>query len=220
MKNMKKYLVVFLIINLLFGCNKKEEVTEETITEIPKKEEVNNTLASKSGINTSNIEEYLFRDDCIYIDTRSALQFYEEGHIAGFVNIPFYGYITDFGYNENTLFQMDKIKEGDNIIQLGDIGSYSENYEESIELIKSIIPSDKYVLVISTGGVESSYFLNLLIQIGYDGSKLYNIGSYINGFGDDIAYISLKDNKYNVEGITLFDTEIEYKLDGLTKIEK
>lgn len=216
---MRKYIVILLIFNILFGCTSKQ-VKEETVINIFEKEDINNTLASKSSINTSNIEEYLFRDDCIYIDTRSPKQFYEEGHIAGFINIPFYGYISDFGYNENTLFQMEKIKTETNIIQLGDIGSFSENYEESIELIKSIIPDNKYILVISTGGVESSYFLNLLIQIGYDGSKLYNVGSYINGIGSDIAYNTIKDNKYNVEGISLYDTNIEYNLVDLTLIKK
>ena len=167
-------------------------------------------------INPKNIDDYLFRDDCIYIDTRDPEQFYEEGSIAGFVNIPFYGYICDFKKGTGSLFTFTKISDE---ILLGDPGSFIANYEESEEVIKSMFPKDKNILVIATAGVESCYILNLLVQLGYDEEKLYNVGSFTTGMGNDIAYVSRKDAKYLIKPFYVDDTVISYDVEGLTPIE-
>ena len=56
-----------------------------------------------------NIDDYLFRQDCIYLDTRYPYQFYQEGCIAGFMNLPFYEYIADFNKEAGALFTITKI---------------------------------------------------------------------------------------------------------------
>ena len=218
---MKKILIC-IVIFLLAGCQIKNE--EIVVTEIdneietsalPVKMDKSNNM-SLSPINPKNIDDYLFRDDCIYIDTRDPKQFYEEGSIAGFVNIPFYGYICDFKKGTGSLFTFTKIS--DEII-LGDPGSFIANYEESEEVIKSMFPKDKNILVIATAGVESCYLLNLLVQLGYDEEKLYNVGSFTTGMGNDIAYVSRKDAKYLIKPFYVDDTVISYDVEGLTPIE-
>lgn len=219
---MKKTIII-LISLLLIACstNTPTVSNENNIKEIPVKSDINSNLASTSYITPKNIDDYLFRTDCFYIDLRDPNLFLSEGHIAGFINIPFYGYITDFIENDNILFSMNKIKENDKVIHLGDNGSFKPIYEESIDLIYDIIPKDKYILAISTAGVESAYFLNLLQQIGYDPAKLINVGSFTNGMGEDIAYSSYSEAKYLVSKTELYDTNITYKLDTYkyTKIQ-
>lgn len=211
--------IIILLLILLSACSFKEK--ESVVTEVndnfhlPEKTVLNNKM-SDSPLNPTNIDKFLFRDDCIYIDTRSPEQFYEEGAIAGFVNVPFYGYICDFKKGTDALFTFTKINED---ILLGDPGSFIPNYEESIDIINGIFPKDKYILVISTAGVESCYLLNLLEQLGYDASLLYNVGSFTTGMGKDIAYVTYKDAKYLVKPFFLDDTLISYKIDGLNKIE-
>ena len=102
---------------------------------------------------------------------------------------------------------------------IGDINSFEENYEESAQLIAELFPKAKKIIAISTAGVESCYFLNLLIQLGYNGENLYNAGSFTNGMGKDIAYRTYKNARYLVKGIELSDTKIEYCFTGLTKKE-
>lgn len=218
---MKKILIC-IVIFLLAGCQikNKEIVVTEIDNEIetsalPAKMDKSNNM-SLSPINPKNIDDYLFRDDCIYIDTRDPEQFYEEGSIAGFVNIPFYGYICDFKKGTGSLFTFTKISDE---ILLGDPGSFIANYEESEEVIKSMFPKDKNILVIATAGVESCYLLNLLVQLGYDEEKLYNVGSFTTGMGNDIAYVSRKDAKYLIKPFYLDDTVISYDVEGLTPIE-
>lgn len=216
---MKKILLLCLF--LLCSCAQVPKETieivdnEQVIVEtLPSKEDASNQM-SKSPITPKNIDDYLFRDDCIYIDTRSPKQFYEEGSIAGFINIPFYGYICDFENNSRSLYTFKK--DGD--ILLGDPGSFFANYEESDEIIKSYFPKDKNILVIATAGVESCYLLNLLEQLGYESDKLYNVGSFTTGMGSDISYIGNKDAKYLISPFYMDETTIDYHFENLTPIQ-
>ena len=96
-------------------------------------------------------------------------------------------------------------------------GTFFENYEESAQIVSELFPKNKKIIAISTAGVESCYFLNLLLQLGYNGENLYNAGSFTNGMGKDIAYRSYKKARFLVKGIELSDTKIEYSFKGLTK---
>ncbi|MGN1404666.1 MAG: rhodanese-like domain-containing protein [Erysipelotrichaceae bacterium] len=217
---MKKILIC-IILFIMCGCTVKEkeitvvEKTDNEVISLPVKTGDSNNM-SDSPINPKNLDDYLFREDCFYVDTRDPKQFYEEGSVAGFVNIPFYGYICDFKKGTGSLFTFTKVSDE---ILLGDPGSFIASYEESEEIIKSIFPMDKNIIVIATAGVESCYLLNLLVQLGYDSDKLYNAGSFTTGMGDDIAYVSYKDAKYLIRPVYLDDTDIFYSFEGLTPVE-
>lgn len=228
---MKRFTMLLLVL-CLFGCQKTPPVEEQTdpieilppvdiVLDIPAKEDPSSALMSASPIKPSNIDDYLYRDDCVYIDTRSAQQFHSEGSIGGFMNIPFYGYIADFKAGTGSLFQMTKVTDEDGTVYpLGEPGSFIPNYEESEQMIKALIPKNKTILVIATAGVESCYFINLLKQLGYDEAKLYNVGSFTTGMGNDQAYVGLEDVKHLVPPFELYDTVITYTWTGLTPIQK
>ena len=216
-----KKIFICLILFMMCGCTVKEkeitvvEKSESDVISLPVKSADSNNM-SDSPINPKNLDDYLFREDCFYVDTRDPEQFYGEGSVAGFVNIPFYGYICDFKKGTGSLYTFTKVSDD---ILLGDPGSFIASYKESEEIIKSIFPVDKNIIVIATAGVESCYLLNLLVQLGYDSDKLYNAGSFTTGMGDDIAYVSYKDAKYLVRPVYLDDTSISYSFEGLTPIE-
>ena len=191
--------------------DEKSFAAESAAKALPAKEKAESMLMSDSSINPYNIDDFLFRNDCVYIDLRSPKDFYKEGHIAGFTNVPFYDYLAGFPGNKKTLFEMKKTGGK----YLGDTGTFSANYEESSQIISELFPKAKNIIAISTAGVESCYFLNLLIQLGYNPSNLYNAGSFTNGMGKDIAYRSYKKARFLVPGIELVDTKIEYSFTSL-----
>ena len=105
------FIVAFnLILNLGCSCNNEEILT------IPKKEFSNESSAKNSPINVYNLDNYLFRDDVIYVDLRSTEMILEEGHVAGFKFISFYDCIASFS-GDNTLYKMQSTKDdnGNNI---------------------------------------------------------------------------------------------------------
>lgn len=216
-----KLLMIVSVIFMLMSCGKdvpqpSEQIVipQEQIT-LPQKMKAESMLMSDSPLKPDNLDSYLFLKDCIYIDVRSPDAFYKEGHIAGFINIPFYGYIAGFPGSKTPLFEMTK-KSG---TYLGDSGTFAENYEESSLLIYDLFDKNKNIIVISTAGVESCYFLNLLVQLGYNPAHLYNAGSFTNGMGTDIAYRTYDGAQYLVSGIELFDTKILYSVTGLTQLK-
>ena len=224
-----KKLILLVLVLACCACSAPQqpnetpepEPTPEVALSLPVKENSESTRMSESPITPKNLDEYMFREDCVYLDTRHPYQFYQEGAIAGFLNLPFYEYIADFNTEVNALYTITKIKNDDgSIIYAGDPGSFIANFEESDDLIYDLIPQDKNILVIATAGVESCYFLNLLIQLGYDPAKLYNVGSFTTGMGDDIAYRSYSEAKYIIQPMELYDTSISYNWENLTPISK
>ena len=215
---MKKILCLLL---LLTACAKQPEPVNNTPT--PSQEanvvvipESISTKMPESKITTSMIDDYLFLPNAFYIDCRDATQFLNEGSIAGFINIPFYQMIASTNEEDNTLYTMTKIKEPNNI-QLGDVNSFVANYKESDDVIYSLIPQDTTVFVISTAGVESTYFLNLLLQLGYDIKNLHNVGGFSNSVASNKAYKDLKDKKHMVYPLETYNLKIDYSWKELTK---
>ena len=228
---MKKMLLIVSFCLVLGGCSSNTtsngDVTvdvpvPEISNELPVKENPNSTSPLDSPITVTNIDEFLFRNDTFYVDTRDASQIVEEGFIAGFTNIPFYEVLVSLKQKDQVLFTMKKMTDdnGKVTVLLGDVGSFVPNYKESEQIIKEIFPKDKNIIFFSTAGVEATYLMNLLIQLGYDSSKLYNAGHFSNSMGKNVAYREYKDAKYYVEGIQSYKVTYTVDWGELTKIEK
>lgn len=221
----KKLIKILIVVFMLFSCNQttNNQINNEEIKkELPKKEKADSPLMSESPLNPLNIDDYLFIEDVLYIDTRSPKQFINEGHIAGFTNIPFYESIAHYIDSDQVLFKMVKVKDdqGNTTVLLGDVGSYVPLYEESEELLNATFPKDKQIVFIATAGVESAYLINLLIQYGYDASLLYNCGSFTNSLANNVAYLDYLKAKYLVKPIAVYDVNVDYNWGELTPIEK
>ena len=107
-----KKLTLLLCITIFIGCAPQQKNTPnqktEIILELPQKEIPDSSLMSESPINPINLDQYLFREDCIYLDLREPHTFYSEGSVAGFINLPFYDYIAHVNHEKNALYQMVK----------------------------------------------------------------------------------------------------------------
>lgn len=216
---MKKILLLTLL--LLAGCNGNNSNSSNLYENIPEKIEVNGVSIEASSVNTKNIDNYLFRDDTVYVDLRPYSEVVKEGHIAGFSFYPYYELIATFeGYEESIKNEagevIEKIPQDNRLFKyklespVCKVGDFSPNYEESIFLLNELFPKDKYIFAISQSGLECHYFFNLLIQYGYDVSKLYNIGGFAIGTGfHNIAYKNIDDPKHLVPGNPLIDHEVQ-----------
>lgn len=193
---MKKILVVIMILFFAVGCSKNNN--------IPKKQNAVDNSAINSPINSTNLDEYMNRDDVQYIDLRSSRMVLEEGYVAGFSFVPFYNIIASFS-GEGTLYKMEKVGEN----KAGAVGGFVALYEESDNIIKSLFDENKYIFLISQGGSESAYVINLLLQLGYDGNLLYNVGGVSNSEGPT-PYKDVEGNKYYVEGHSGFNPSVSY----------
>lgn len=213
---MKRMILVLIFITLIIGCSNKPQ--PESPKPFPEKSIPNSTLMSESPINALNLDDYLFRKDTVYIDTREINQWLEEGHVAGFINVPFYQALANIRTESDVLFSFDRIRDslGNVTVSLGEPGSFTANYQESLSILNSIFPKNKNIVVISTAGVEASYLIALLIQVGYDGSKLYNAGPFSNSVGGNIAYRDYKDAKHLVTGTNAFTLDYKINFGELT----
>ena len=200
MKN--KIIILFLSLFFIIGCG---NISSENLNkEIPIKNNIEGVTIEDSSINTRNIDDYLFRDDVIYVDLRSYAEISCEGHIAGFSFFPFYDFIAtketakDYDGNliNDRLFKM-KVDFG----KTGTVGNFVPNYQESESVLNDLFPKDKYIFAITISCNEVIYFFNLLIQYGYNPAYLYNIGGFSVGTGlNNIAYVNIDNPRYLVKG--------------------
>ncbi len=211
-------ILVFSITLILAACQAEPLVDEDIIISIPSKTE--SVKIQDSPITSINVDDYLFREDVFYVDTRELNQAMEEGTIAGFVAYPFYELLANL-VDGKTLFKMTKVMDTNNklLIELGGVGSYLPRFEESEYLLKALFPKDKMIFITSTAGVEATYLANLLIQYGYDPLKVYNVGNFSNDLGSLVAYRNNKNAKYYVPGTNVFTLDYAFDFGELTPLE-
>lgn len=212
---MKKILVLLVCI-LLCGCSglPKPEVSSGLRGE----------LGIDKNINEKTIDNYLNRDDSIYRDMRMLKDeanyeaiggdSYLSGYVKGFEVVPYpylcnvTGLPTEVGssYQGNTLFTQNND------------GSYSSNYEESLDIIHELFPQDKIIFLMCGGGGYAGMTKNLLVGLGYDENKIYNCGGYWYYEGNNKVEVKVeKDGKidYNFDIVPYHNIQF----DKLTKIK-
>ena len=205
-------------LTLCFDEDLAEDITQETFFKAIKSYEKFNhkckvetwlcQIAKNTFLNlkrpkpTENIDDYLFLDDVMYVDLRPYSWVARDGHIAGFSFYPFYDLIAHLNFKDR-LFKMSS--NGG----VGNIGCFTPNYEESEFIINELFSNEKKIFAISQSGLESCYFLNLLIQLGYNPANLYNVGGFaINAGLESKAYINLDNPRYLVEGNPFLDANV------------
>ncbi len=183
---MKLKNILITIITLLIGIflgyiifNKKE--SKLPLPEITGGER--GLLGIDKNINEETIDKYLNRSDSVYRDMRMLKDpgnyeaiggdSYLSGFIKGFEVVP-YPLLTEVkglpeavgdSYKGNTLF-----KEVD--------GKYIANYKESLEILEYYFPKDKNIFLICGGGGYAGMTKDLLVSLGWDANKIYNVGGY------------------------------------------
>lgn len=155
-------------------------------------------LGIDKNINESTIDSYLGRSDAVYRDLRMLKDpgdyeviggdSYLSGYVDGFEVVP-YPYIVNVSglpeavgetYNGKTLFH-----------QHSD-GSYTANYEESLAILEGLFPKDKVLFLMCGGGGYSGMMKAMLVTLGWDESKIYDVGGYWFYEGDNNIEVKRK----------------------------
>lgn len=207
-----------LLLGLLLGYmifNKKEKSLP--LPEVTGGER--GMLGIDKNINEETIDKYLNRSDSVYRDMRMLKDpgnyeaiggdSYLSGFIKGFEVVP-YPLLTEVkglpkevgdSYKGKTLF-----KEKD--------GKYIANYKESLEILEYYFPKDKNIFLICGGGGYAGMTKNLLVSLGWDENKIYNVGGYWYYNGKNNVEVK-NNNKYDFYKVTYHD--IDFK--NLTEVK-
>lgn len=142
------------------------------------------------NINEDTIDNYLNRSDSVYRDMRMLKDpgnyeaiggdAYLSGYVDGFeiVPLPYLVNVTDLPeavgdtYTGPTLFTVDKD------------GNLKANYEESLSILEDIFPKDKYIFLMCGGGGYAGTAKTMLISLGWNPDKIYNVGAYWSYAGE------------------------------------
>lgn len=179
MKKLSVFLSLIMLLSLLSACGTAEKP-------LPKAEpNEDSQFGVDKNINVDTIDNWLNRDDAVYRDVRMLFDPADYAAIGGdadlthtiegFKIVP-YPYIATLqtlpvsgAYSGNCLFTVTWGTDGTVI-------SASPNYDESDMILEELFPKDKAIFLMCGGGGYSGMMKSLLIFLGWDASKLYNIG--------------------------------------------
>ena len=192
---MKKVLIISItaIISIIVGLTAgyfifKGDTTNNVEETLPKPEISEGIRGEQFGIdkniNESTIDEYLGRSDSVYRDMRMLKDpgnyeaiggdSYLSGFVQGFEVIPL-PYLTNVtGLPE----EVGETYTGETLFTQDESGNYVANYEESMEILEAIFPKDKNIFLMCGGGGYAGMTKTMLVALGWDENKIYNVGAY------------------------------------------
>ena len=218
---MKKKILIGLII-LLIGVGIGRIIPSSSLSKLPKPEVTGGErgkLGIDKNINEKTIDKYLNRSDSVYRDMRMLKDpgnyeaiggdSYLSGLIEGFEVVP-YPLLTEVkglpkevgdSYKGKTLFKEEN-------------GKYKANYKESIKFLEYYFPKDKNIFLICGGGGYAGMTKNLLVSLGWNKNKIYNVGGYWNYEGKHNIKIK-NGKKYDFWKVNYHDIDF----DNLTEVK-
>ena len=141
-------------------------------------------LGIDKNVNEETLDNYLGYEGIVYRDMRMLKDpgnyeaiggdSYLSGFVKGFEVVP-YPLLTEVkglpeavgdSYKGKTLFSVDKN------------GNYVANYNESMEYLEYYFPKDKVIFLICGGGGYAGMTKSLLVSLGWDENKIYDVGGY------------------------------------------
>ena len=180
-------------------------------------------LGIDKNINESNIDQYLGRADAVYRDMRMLKDpgnyeaiggdSYLSGFVKGFevVPLPYLMNVTGLPEAVGNTFT------GKTLFTAKD-GKYTANYEESMAVLEALFPKDKVIFLMCGGGGYAGMTKAMLVALGWDESKIYDVGGYWYYEGNNNVEVKRKNSK----GETVYDFyKVPYhdiNLDDLTEI--
>ena len=179
---------------------------------------VRGDLGIDKRVNEQTIDKYLNRTDSVYRDVRMLKDpgnyeaiggdSYLSGFVKGFEVVPF-PYITKV---EGLPKEVGNTYQGKTLFTKKD-GKYVANYKESMDIIEYLFPKDKYIFLMCGGGGYAGMMKELLISLGWDKNKIYNVGGYWYYEGKNNIIIKNKD-KYNFSKVSYHNIDF----DNLTEV--
>lgn len=199
--------VVWTVISQTSGGDGRLGITETV--ELPKPEITEGIRGQQFGvdknINEETLDQYLGRSDTVYRDMRMLKDpgnyeaiggdSYLSGFVDGFEVVPF-PFILNMslpeevgdGYTGKTLFTQDAD------------GKVTANYTESMQILEDLFPKDKNIFLMCGGAGYAGDMKKLLVKLGWDEDKIYNVGGYWYYEGEN--NVQVKDVR---DGKTVYD---------------
>ena len=186
-KNLKYVLLAILLLSL--GLNIYNLVNRKTskTSELPKpelSEGLRGTFGIDKNINETTIDNYLGLDNVVYMDMRMLKDpgnyeaiggdSYLSGFIKGFDVMPFPYLVNVSGLPE----EVGDTYTGKTLFTYSEEKGYVANYEESLEILEYYFPKDKSIFLMCGGGGYAGMTKAMLVALGWDANKIYNIGGY------------------------------------------
>lgn len=181
--------VIIIVISLIVGFFISYLVfnTNEKYDSLPKPEVTGGErgqLGIDKNINEETIDNYLGRSDSVYRDMRMLIDpgnysaiggdSYLSGIIKGFEVVP-YPLLTEVkGLPE----EVGESYKGKTLFTQNEDGKYIANYKESLEYLEYYFPKDKNIFLMCGGGGYAGMTKSLLVSLGWDENKIYNVGGY------------------------------------------
>lgn len=180
-------LIIYLIFNSI--SNNKNELKPLPAPE--KSEGIRGIYDIDKNINEKTIDNYLGRADVIYRDLRmleDTATWENKGgerDLTGFVEnfevVP-YPYLTEFPQEYIEQKKSENVSDlyiGKTLFRLEN-GEYIANYKESMEILEYLFPKDKIIFLMCGAGGYANFTKQMLGALGWDTSKIYNVGGYWN----------------------------------------
>jgi len=163
-------------------------------------------LGIDKNVNESTIDQYLGRADAVYRDMRMLKDpgNYEaiggDSYLSGFINgfevvpLPYIVNVTGLPepvgdtYTGKTLFTNAN-------------GVYTPNYKESMEVLEALFPKDKVIFLMCGGGGYAGMMRQMLIALGWDADKIYDVGGYWYYEGPNKVEVK----RVSADGKTVYD---------------
>lgn len=188
---MKKKSIIMLVISVLiiitiivcaFLFNDKgNRLTPLPAPEVT--EGVRGEFGIDKNINEETIDNYLNREDSVYRDMRMLKDpgnyeaiggdAYLSGFVKGFEVVPLPYLVNVSGLPEEV---GDTYKGKTLFTEKG--GEYTANYEESMDILEYLFPKDKNIFLMCGGGGYAGMTKTMLVKLGWDENKIYNVGGY------------------------------------------
>lgn len=190
------------------GSDDTGEVAE--IAALPAPEKAEGLRGEQFGIdkniNENTIDNYLGRSDAVYRDMRMLKDpgNYEaiggDSYLSGFVNgfevVP-YPYIVNV---QNLPEEVGDSYTGKTLFTQGKDGNYAANYAESMQILEDLFPKNKYIFLMCGGAGYAGAMKDMLVKLGWDANKIYNVGGYWYYKGDNNVQV-----KNTRNGKTVYD---------------
>lgn len=177
------------------------------------------------NINEATLDKYLGRDDTVYRDMRMLKDpgnyeaiggdSYLSGFVEGFEVVPYPYLVNVSGLPE----EVGDSYKGKTLFMQGKDGNYTANYAESVQILEDLFPKDKNIFLMCGGAGYAGMTKDLLVKLGWDANKIYNVGGYWYYEGDH--NIQVKNTR---DGKTVYDFwKVPYHnidFESLTEIKK
>lgn len=216
MKKLLCFLLVLLLLTSLSACKESELPLPEI------SEGLRGELGIDKNINEETIDNYLNRKDAVYRDMRMYIDdadfeaiggdSYLSGFVKGFEVVP-YPYLCNV---EGLPQEVGEPYTGVTLFTHKD-DEYIANYEESLSILEELFPKDKTIFLMCGGGGYAGMTKKLLVNLGWDGNKIYNVGGYWYYSGKNAVEVKYEENgeiKYNFDLIHYHDIDFN----SLTKL--